>query len=141
MHDLHIVDFYNDTGRMLVSLYMRFPVRSALYIEDISGPDTPDEYGLHSARHVACFGAALWLAEEGYFRYSQPIQQEALDEAVLTQEAFLFFTSFDAPNSVSRITQIKQLIDDKNALLLGRYLHTTFKGFVQFRKNHAEIEN
>ncbi len=122
MHDLHIGDFYNDAARILVTLYMRFPVRSALYIEDISGPDSPDEYGLHSPRHMACFSAATWLAEEGYFRYSNTIQQIALDEAVLSQTGFLFFTAKEANGFETRIKTIKKLIDEKNSAKLSEYM-------------------
>lgn len=97
MHDLHIGDFYKDVAGILITLYMRFPQKSTLYIEDINGPDTPDEFGLHSPRHLSCFSAALWLAEEGYLRFTQTIHQDALDEVVLTQAAFLFFSSPDDP--------------------------------------------
>ena len=38
---------------------------------------------------MACFGALLWLAEEGLLRYVDTIRQEALDQAVLTRDAFI----------------------------------------------------
>ena len=129
MHDLHIGDFYNDVARILVALYMRFPVRSALYVEDISGPDTPDEYGLHSPRHMACFSTALWLAEEGYFRYTDTIHQEALDEAVLSQAGFLFFTTKDDNELETRISIIKKMIVEKNSLKLQDYLASLLRQF------------
>ncbi|MCH8497565.1 MAG: hypothetical protein LAT63_03760 [Marinobacter sp.] len=89
MADIHIEDFYRDTALILVNLYNAFPRRINLFVEDISGPDEPDEFGLHSKRHAACFGAMLWLAEEGMLRYVDTIRQEALDQAVLTQAAFV----------------------------------------------------
>jgi len=87
--DIHIEDFYKDTAIALVQLYSAFPRRVNLFVEDIAGTDDPDEFGLHSKRHMACFGALLWLAEEGFLRYVDTIRQEALDQAVLTQRAFV----------------------------------------------------
>lgn len=93
MADIHIDDFYKDAARILVQLYNAFPRKSAVYVEDISGPDSPDEYGIHSARYQACFSAMLWLAEEGYLRYVDTIRQEAIDQAVLTHRAFVLLSS------------------------------------------------
>lgn len=135
IHDLHIGDFYNDVARILVTLYMHFPVRSALYVEDISGPDTPDEYGLHSPRHMACFSAALWLAEENYFRFTGTIQQDALDEAVLSQASFLFFTAKDEHAGYTRIAMIKKLLDEKSSSALNNYLQETLNKFAQQQIN------
>ncbi len=90
---LHIDDFCRDCVRIMVLLHKRFPQKSTLYIEDIIGPDEPDEFGLHSPRHLACLGAALWLADEGYLRFGQTMQQQALDEAVLTHKAFLLLSA------------------------------------------------
>jgi hypothetical protein len=87
--DIHIEDFYKDTAVALVQLYGAFPRRVNLFAEDIAGPDEPDEFGLHSNRHMACFGALLWLAEEGFMRHVDIIRQEALDQAVLTHRAFV----------------------------------------------------
>ena len=89
MADIHIDDFYKDTGLILVHLYNLFPRKGNVFAEDIAGPDTPDEFGLHSPRHMACFGAMLWLAEEGFLRYVDTIGQDAIDQAVLTQKAFI----------------------------------------------------
>ena len=51
---------------------------------------------------MACFGALLWLAEEGFLRYVDTIRQEALDQAVLTQTAFVRLSApaDSAPESV-----------------------------------------
>ncbi|MFL1453468.1 hypothetical protein ACJO5Y_03380 [Marinobacter sp. GN3S48] len=89
MADIHIEEFYKDAAIALVQLYSAFPRRINLFVEDIAGPDEPDEFGLHSKRHMACFGALLWLEEEGLLRYVDTIRQEALDQAVLTQKAFV----------------------------------------------------
>lgn len=89
MADIHVEEFYKDVAIALVQLYGAFPRRINLFVEDIAGPDEPDEFGLHSKRHMACFGALLWLEEEGLLRYVDTIRQEALDQAVLTREAFI----------------------------------------------------
>lgn len=89
MADIHVEEFYKDTAITLVQLYGAFPRRVNLFVEDIAGPDDPDDFGLHSRRHMACFGALLWLEEEGFLRYVDTIRQEALDQAVLTQKAFV----------------------------------------------------
>lgn len=108
---------------MLAQLYRSFPRKTLLLAEDISGPDTPDEYGLHSERHQACFGAAIWLAESGYIRYGETIRQEGMDQVILTHKAFTLlsakavhiskeeFDGSDLPDSVveSRQSNIHQL--------------------------------
>ena len=80
MADIHIEEFYKDAAIALVQLYNAFPRRVNLFVEDIAGPDEPDEFGLHSKRHMACFGTLLWLAEEGLLRYVDTIRQ-VLDKA------------------------------------------------------------
>jgi hypothetical protein len=86
--DIHIDDFYRDAGLILLHLYQAFPHKTAIYVEDISGPDEPDEYGLHSKRYLACLSAMIWLAEQGYLSYESCIRQEAIDQAVLSPKGF-----------------------------------------------------
>ena len=93
MSDLHIDDFYRDAAKILVQLYGSFPRKTILYVEDIAGPDTPDEFGLHSERHQAAFGAMIWLAESGYLRYADTIRQEALDQVILSHKAFTLLSA------------------------------------------------
>ena len=93
MTDLHIEDFYRDAAKILAQLYGSFPRKTILYVEDIAGPDTPDEFGLHSERHQAAFGAMIWLAESGYLRYVDTIRQEALDQTILTHKAFTLLSA------------------------------------------------
>lgn len=88
MADLHIEDFYRDAAAILIQLYNRFPRKGTVFVEDIAGDDEPDEFGLHSNRHMACFGTMLWLAEEGLLRYESVISQDAVDQAVLTAACF-----------------------------------------------------
>ena len=96
MTDIHIDDFYKDVAKTFVLLYAQFPKPAQIYVEDISGPDEPDEFGLHSSRHMACFSTMLWLANAGYLTYIDTIRQEALDQAVLTQKSFTLLTSKSA---------------------------------------------
>lgn len=100
MADIHIEEFYRDSAIALMQLYSAFPQRLSLFVEDIAGPDETDEFGLHSTRHMACFGALLWLAEEGFIRYVDTIRQDALDQVVLTHKAF---TRLSGPASTAAL--------------------------------------
>ncbi|CAA0111393.1 Uncharacterised protein [BD1-7 clade bacterium] len=93
MSQLHIDEFYHDAGCILASLYDVFPRKNTVYVEDISGDDEPDEFGLHSPRHLACLAAMTWLADQHYIRYDQLIRHEAMEAATLTEKAFLVLTS------------------------------------------------
>ena len=93
MADLHIDDFYRDSAMIMLQLYSRFPRKTILYVEDISGPDAPDEYGLHSERFQACFSAMVWLGQQGYLQFEDTVREEALDQGVLTQRGFLLLSS------------------------------------------------
>lgn len=93
MIDLHVDDFYKDVAIILLQLYSTFPRPAPVYVEDVCGPDEVDEYGLHSARHLACLGTMLWLADEGYLRHEDTIRQEAVDMAVLTHKAFVLLSA------------------------------------------------
>lgn len=93
MSDLQIDDFYRNCGLILNRLYRTFPQKTILYVEDISGPDEPDEFGLHCQAFVQGFSAMLWLADENYLRYEETIRQEALDQAVLSQRGFLMLSA------------------------------------------------
>ncbi|MGB1142314.1 MAG: hypothetical protein ACPG1A_15535 [Halioglobus sp.] len=93
MGDIHIDDFYHDVAKIFVRLYASFPVRSTLYVEDVSGPDEPDEFGLHHPRYSACFSAMTWLAQHGYLSFEDTIRQDALDQVVLTRKGFLLLSA------------------------------------------------
>ncbi|WP_430462217.1 hypothetical protein ACQUQU_05330 [Thalassolituus sp. LLYu03] len=88
MLDVHIDDFYMDCAATLLMGFRAFPRLQQLFIEDISGPDTVDEFGLHSDRHLAALGTLQWLQEEGYIRFSSMNRQESVDDFVLTSKAF-----------------------------------------------------
>ena len=91
--DLHIEDFYRDVAKIFLTLYASFPRKSILYVEDISGPDEPDEFGLHNPRFQACFSAMVWLAEHGYINFYATIREEALDQVVLSERGFLLLST------------------------------------------------
>ncbi|WP_304638511.1 hypothetical protein [Pseudomonas sp.] len=93
MSDLHIEDFYRDVAGILLSLYNGFPKPSILFVEDLIGPQEPDAFGVPSPRHQACFSAMLWMAEEGFLRYSDTIRQEAIDQCCLTERAFVMLST------------------------------------------------
>ncbi len=89
MADLNVLDFYKDTAKILLQLHRSFPRKAEVYVEDLIGADHVDEFGLHSKRHESCFGAMLWLSDEGYLRFQSTIRQEAIDQAVLTAKAIV----------------------------------------------------
>ncbi|MEH6388989.1 hypothetical protein [Pseudomonas profundi] len=93
MADLHIDDFYRDVAGILLSLYNSFPSPSILFVEDLIGPHEPDAFGVPAPRHLACFNAMLWMADEGFLRYSDSIRQEGLDQCSLTERAFLMLST------------------------------------------------
>ena len=93
MSDIHVGDFYKDTAKILLQLYAAFPRQSTVYVEDISGPSNPDEFGVHDNRFLACFSTMLWLKDEGYIRYVDTIRQEAVDQATLTEKCFLLLSA------------------------------------------------
>lgn len=97
MADLHIEEFYKDAAVILVQLYGAFPRKTSVYVEDVSGADNPDEFGLHSKRHLACLGTMIWLGEEGWIRYVDTIGHQAIDQATLTQSAFTRLSSQYSP--------------------------------------------
>lgn len=147
MTDIHIDDFYKDSAIILCSLYNSFPRPHTLYVEDIIGPDEPDEFGLQSKRHQACLATMLWLGEEGYLRYTDTVRQLAIDQAVLTHHAFVMISGqyelrplpseeeAALPNSVfehrsSNINQLRLAINSESSTALRaimRYLLTRWK--------------
>lgn len=135
MADLHIEDFYRDVAKIFLTLYACFPRKSILYVEDISGPDEPDEFGLHNPRFQSCFSAMVWLAEHGYLNFYATIREEALDQVVLSERGFLLLSSrstepFDnsvqnqavSPSvleeSLTNIAQLRKVVRDGSSIKL-----------------------
>ena len=91
--DLHIDDFNKDAARVLVFLYNYFPRKMEVYIEDVSGLDDVDDYGLHTERHLACMSTIIWLAEEGLIRYESLFKQETFNQSVLTKRSYTLLSN------------------------------------------------
>ena len=138
--DLQIDDFHKDAAGGLL-LYQAFPRKTALYVEDLIGREAPDEFGLPSKRHQSCLGALLWLAEEGYLRFANTIHYEALDQAVLSEKAFLRLTRIvpgprrlaEAPASVRReqaslANQLRQALAQGDGERLAGLTRLLFEG-------------
>ena len=107
MADLNILDFYKDTALILMSLQRVFPRKMDLFVEDLIGPDQVDEFGLHTKRHEACFGAMLWLSEEGFMKYGATVRQEGVDQAYLTAKGLIKLTTIiNAPLTESNLEDI-----------------------------------
>ena len=129
MSDIHIDDFYRDSAKILLQLHGCFPRKANVYVEDISGPDTPDEFGLHSDRHQACFSAILWLAESGYIQYLDTVQQEAVDQASLTHKAFTLLASLadgEDPQQMhcqTNIARLRDTLKHGSSTSLSRLMH------------------
>ena len=105
MADINIENFYRHIGKILSVLYELFPTKAPVYVDDIAGIDEPDEYGLHSPHYTAGFFALIWLADEGYLRYADPIRQDGIDQAALTHKAFLKLTQISDPIYVQPVHQ------------------------------------
>ena len=93
MADLNVEDFFKDCARVLDVLYRSFPTPTTVYVEDISGSEDTDEFGMHSKRYLSCFSTLLWLEAEGFIRYHEPIRQEAVDQAVLSNRSFTLLST------------------------------------------------
>lgn len=93
MFDIHIEEFFSDSTKIMHQLYQSFPKKSMVFVEDISGPDQPDEYGVHSDRFLSCFGAMLWLADEGFLQFESTIRQEGIDQATLSAKGLHLMSS------------------------------------------------
>lgn len=145
MNNLHVEDFYKDAAIALTRLYSVFPRKHTLWVEEISGPDNPDEYGLHSDRYMGCFSTLLWLADYGFIRYEDTIRQDAIDQAVLTQKAFVLLSKRSElplqeepdeslPQSIrvqqqTNIYQLKQALRSKSSSLISQcMLHLLEQG-------------
>lgn len=124
MADLHIEDFHQDVARILVALYNRFPQPAILFVSDLIGEHEPDAFGVPAPRQLACFSAMLWLAHEGFLRYADTIRQEGIDQACLSERAFVLLSKPDSqqldpelPASISRqrATLGQQLRDALNS--------------------------
>lgn len=106
--DIHISDFYRDSALVLKLLFQQFPRKTTIWVEDVSGPDNPDEFGLHSARYTACFSTMLWLEAEKHIRFDSIIRQDAIDQAELSQPAFFALSRHRVDDSGDLYTLISK---------------------------------
>jgi len=104
MFDIHIEEFFLDCTKILKQLYQAFPKKCNVFVEDISGPDQPDEYGIHSDRSQSCFGAMLWLEKEQYISFESTLRQEAIDQSVLTAKGLRLMSSICHDDYINAIT-------------------------------------
>lgn len=95
--DLHIDDFYRDAALGLATLYQAFPRKITLYLDDLVGVLPPDEVGLPHPRQQQCMSTLIWLASEGYIRYTNTVGYDALDQVELTEKAFVRLSSTQHP--------------------------------------------
>ena len=94
---LHIDDFYRDAALGLVTLYQSFPRPVTLYLDDMVGILPPDEVGLPHPRQQHCLSTLLGLGNEGYIRHLGTIGYDAVDQAELTEKAFVRLASSQHP--------------------------------------------
>lgn len=150
MTDIHIDEFYRDIGLILSRLYASFPQRCTMYVEDICGSDTPDEFGLHSDRFLGCFGAMVWLQDQGYILFDSTIRQEAIDQAVLTEKSFLTLSSqasiapiedIDAEalpasvaeRAITNINLLRQALKSRSSAQVARIVFHIMEGSIPYR--------
>jgi len=113
MYDIHIEEFFLDCTKILKQIYQAFPKNSNVYVEDISGPDQADEYGLHSDRFQSCFGAMLWLEHEQFIRFESTMRQEAIDQANLSSKGLRLMSSICHDEYMNKLSDtIKPKIDN-----------------------------
>ncbi|WP_226647671.1 hypothetical protein [Microbulbifer variabilis] len=129
LDDLHIHDFYRDAGRVLLALFGQFPLPSTIYVEDIAGPDTPDEFGLHSPRHLACLGAISWLKQSGYIHFSQLVRQEAAEEVVLSHRGFLLLINAEENSGQSNAQLLNTAVRDGSSAKLQALVERLMRDF------------
>jgi len=104
MFDIHIEEFYLDCTKILHQLYLVFPKKCNVFVEDIAGPDQPDDYGMHSDRFESGFGAMLWLESEGFIRFESTLRQEAIDQALLTEKGLRLMATICKDDYINNLT-------------------------------------
>ena len=120
MTDIHVDDFFRDGAKVLTQLYAVFPRRHSVFVEDICGPEEPDEFGLHSQRHLSCFGTMLWLGEEGYLRYEDTIRHEAIDQAVLSARCFTLLSTPTEAVAASTSPELPRSVKEAQSTTIHR---------------------
>ena len=110
--DLHIEDFWKDASIVVCQLYSVFPRPHTLFLDDVVGPDMVDQYGLNSPRYLSCIACLSWLQEEGLIRFDSFINNEAVENAVLTRKTVARLVSIIHGKSL--IEQLRFHVRDGN---------------------------
>jgi len=121
--DIHIEDFIKDVAVILVTLYNSFPIKRAIYIDDICGERIYDEYGLLSNRHNQCLSSMVWLQEEGFIRFEHVIHFEGVEQAVLTQKSYALLHNYHIDSHALNIDLIRDALADKDSESLKAIVH------------------
>ena len=124
--DIHIDEFNRDVALTLIRLYQGFPKPMAIYVDDISRVDEPDEYGVISDRHQRCLGALLWLADEGILRFRDTIGIEGIDHAVLSLATLQALHHRSPDNAQSVIEQIREAVQERSSEATKRCIGRLF---------------
>lgn len=82
MADINIKNFYRHIAKILSILYESFPSKTPVFVDDVAGIDSPDEYGLHRPNYTAGF-----LHSSGSEMKSFCAMPTRFDRMVLTRTA------------------------------------------------------
>ncbi len=139
MNSINIDEFFADAAKILTSLQRSFPTPIILQVDDICGAEDTDEFGMHSARYLACFAAMMWLAEEGYLRFNETVRSEAIDEAVLSARCFVLLTQPNDATSAEQAQAIPESIAMERSSL-GSQLQSHLKPIDSLKLNAIMLD-
>jgi len=119
MADINIKNFYRYIAKILSILYESFPSKTPVFVDDVAGIDSPDEYGLHRPNYTAGFFALVWLGDEEFLRYTDTIRQDGIDQACLTHKGFLGLSAvadpiYEAPTYSADETNVVSIAPAEN---------------------------
>jgi hypothetical protein len=129
--DIHIDEFNRDSAIAILRLYNSFPHPMALYVDDITRVDDPDEYGVISDRHQRCIGALLWLAEEKIIRYRDTIGFDGIEQAIISLPALQALHHVpDRGTAVTLVNLIRDALRDKSSEALKQVMLMFYERFL-----------
>jgi len=117
MSDLNIDDFRRDAAITLLRLYNNFPRPHNLYIYEVCGEESEDEFGLISKRHEACLATMIWLADEALLQYKSLVVDEGIEQATLCLLGVELLLGAN-PEGVSRIEALRQGLASRSSTKL-----------------------
>jgi hypothetical protein len=121
--DIHIEYFIKDIAKVFCVLYESFPIKRALYTDEICGPAQTDEFGLLSKRDEQCIAAMVWLEEEHYIRFLHVIPQEGIESAILTRKAYQLLHNYHEEKDLLHIDCIRLAIKEQDSEKLKSFVH------------------